>query len=172
MNQDNHLIRPIISEDIAVQPKPNQPTLQLRRLRMSFAIFLTLQWLHWPLLIGGSLASVYAFWLEQTGIRTLVLGLYSVIWLIKIWSFLQRRRYGQIKDGHGRPIAHAVIQLTAAVNGTAQHVLSTISDRNGRFVLLASPGWYEMTVTKEGYRLEQRVIEAEKAHILVTLRPN
>jgi TonB dependent receptor/Carboxypeptidase regulatory-like domain/TonB-dependent Receptor Plug Domain len=61
----------------------------------------------------------------------------------------QQRVEGTINDSLGRPIAGAKVRLKT-VDGRV--VASAITDQNGKFVLRANPGSFELTATKNDFK--------------------
>ena len=159
----------IVTRDIELLPREDRVMRAIGRARQLLKTLMALEIIHWPLLIAGSGLSLYIVLTRPTPLAYTCLFLYAFLWLTKLLRFLRRPRYGTVTDVSGRPLGSSVIQLTSEATGTEAHILSTITDGFGRFVLLAKPGVYTMIVTKEGFQPYTKTIEAEEANITISL---
>jgi hypothetical protein len=165
------VMNPVISEDIILTPRPGAEASRLHRMRGWITTLLTLNIIHWPLLIGGTAVSLYVVVQNPTVIRVSVLAIYAALWASKLLNLFSKRNYGVVTTSNGATLAGAIIQLVNVESGEASHVLSTITDRHGRFILFAHPGAYEMLVAKEGFVSFRRSVGAEETAIEIRLEP-
>lgn len=159
----------IVTHDIELLPREDKVMRAIGRARRLLKALAALEVIHWPLLVVGSGLSLYIVLTRPTPLAYTCLFLYTSLWLTKLLRFLRLPRYGTVTDVSGKPLGNTVIQLTNDAIGTEAHILSTITDGFGRFVLLAKPGVYTMIVTKEGFRPFTKMIEAEEANITISL---
>jgi len=144
------LVGPIVS-DISVKPNEKNQ----RRLFRVARLIKFISWLdviQWPVLIIGTFLAVAAFASTADLLSAFLIGLYLIALSLRLGLIGRRRGWGVVKDSQGQPVASAVVQLTSErTTGPRTFVQSTITDARGRFLLLAKPGSYILTVAKEGF---------------------
>lgn len=162
---------PLVTEDILLTPIDEKQS-RLAKKTLNLLVFLkALNFLHWPVLVGGTFFSAYLFIDQPTTLRSLAILLYLMLWMGKILSFRRERHYGQVLDESGQALAKAVIQLTSNdKRGVSTHVHSTVTDNYGRFILLVKPGVYDMIVTKEGFVPRHGAVIADEANMVIRLK--
>ncbi len=104
------------------------------------------------LLTIGTILSVFMFVVFPTIINYAVLMVYVILDAYKIWlATVTVRPYGRVLDHSNRdPLPLSIVRAFNKSNNwlTATHV----SDVQGRFNFLVTPGSYYMTADKDGYR--------------------
>lgn len=159
----------IVTKDIDLVPREGAAKRAIATARKLIRLISALEIFNWPLIIAGIALSLYLVYQRPSTIAYISLILYVLLWSTKLLRFTQKPRYGVVRDENGMPLSNAVIQLTSMAEGVESHVLSTVADDYGRFVLLAKPGVYSMIVTKEGFTPLTQTVEADDVNVEVTL---
>ncbi len=121
----------------------------------------------------GTIVSIYVYSIEPTTISALVLGLYAVIWSVKLFYYIKYRYYGSVVAlPNENPLPTAIVQLTGMRQGIQALVHSTISDSRGRFLFIVKPDKYSMIVAKEGYEPAEAEVDEKRIAQTIKLRPS
>lgn len=102
-----------------------------------------------PILILGTVLAGYLVARNHTIINILILALYVIIWVIEIKNTLKPNRFGTIEDKHGNPLGLAVVRAIDQ-SGKVKGTTTTLPD--GKFNLNLSPGVYNFSIVKNGYK--------------------
>jgi len=120
----------------------------------------------------GTIVSVYVFYTEPTIVSRLILGLYAVIWGIKLYHYSKYSYYGLVVGApNDKPVPSAIIQLTGKKQGVQALVHSTITDRKGRFLFIVKPSKYSMIVAKEGFSPAEAEVDEQRISKTIKLQP-
>lgn len=165
----NSLSQPIITGDIELRPADQRRQKLLRKTYIWLTVIKVFGVLHWPLLVGGTIFSVSLLIDHPTTFRMLIVTLYSVLWLSKLLGYRRERHFGLVTDNEGKPLVRAVVQLTTESENITAHIHSTVTDKEGRFVLLVKPGVYDVIVAKEGYKTRHGAVIADEANMTIRL---
>lgn len=162
----------LITKDIELIQREGAVKRTIAKARRLLRFLTTLEVINWPLITVGIALSLYLVFTRPTTLAYVILLIYILLWSTKLLRVFQKPRYGTVSGDNGAPLPNCVIQLTATTSGVESHVLSTIADNYGRFVLLAKPGVYTMIVTKEGYEFFSKTVESDEVNVDVVLKAN
>ena len=142
-----------LSFDISLVPTEKR----LARLSQVARLLRFVGWLdiiQWPVLIIGTILSVMTFVDRVDLISALLLGLYLIALVLRLSMLGRHRGYGIVRDHRThQPLPRTVVQVThTKPSGEKTFVQSTITDEQGRFLLLMKPDRYTITAAKEGYQ--------------------
>lgn len=105
--------------------------------------------------------------------RTIVLTLLVTLTLTVGWAQFQGRVTGRVLDPEGNPLEKAEVSIVSQKTASMHYDLRT--DKQGRFLQIGlMPGYYVMTVKKEGFAPESQEIHvgvAGEAAYELTLKP-
>lgn len=126
-----------------------------------------------PILVLGTIFSIVLFFTRQNLTSIILLGVYAIALAFRFGTTHRQRGFGTIRDkSSNQPLDHVVVQLTKTTSvGEKTFVQSTITDQYGRFLLLAQPGNYIVTVAKEGYQLKTWPIHGSLGKLNLDLDP-
>ncbi|MFA6098040.1 MAG: carboxypeptidase regulatory-like domain-containing protein [Patescibacteria group bacterium] len=108
-----------------------------------------------PLLIGGTILSWLALIIEPKLINYLLLGLYAALLFLRyITARHLGRSWGVVKDKYtGAPIEQAVVRIYNVNTGNL--LWTRVTNQQGQFNGLLSPGRYYLVIIKYGYHMFQ-----------------
>ncbi|MCX6759382.1 MAG: carboxypeptidase regulatory-like domain-containing protein [Candidatus Nealsonbacteria bacterium] len=116
--------------------------------------------------VSGFSFSGFALFVTPVTYNKVIFVMYLFLLGVNIITSLNlRKQYGVIKDSRTKlSLSSAVVRLFNAEYG--QLVQERITDQNGRYRFLLSPGTYYLIILKEGYQIFQSdllVVKTEKA---------
>ncbi len=160
----------VVSQNIELTPMQIKSDRSAKTAYRLLTLLTVLGYFHWPILVIGTGLSLYLALSEPNLARTLIMMLYLFIWLTKLFGYRRERHVGLVTDENNQPLAKCVVQLTTVSQGTDSHVLSTITDDHGRFIILVKPGTYDMIVAKEGFAPRHGAVIADEANMVIRLK--
>jgi hypothetical protein len=149
-----------VSFDIMLSPLETARIAALRKSARYMKFLALVQTFQLVLIVGGSALSVYMFARDQNTETSLLIILYTLLWVLRFVSSLSYRQSGHIVERDTTNAVHeAVVQVTSTRRGEQQFIHSTITDERGRFLVLVPPGKYSVIAAKGGYKpVEKRVL--------------
>ena len=102
-----------------------------------------------PVMIVGTLASVYLSFKYSRTIDWIVLALYVILWALEIRDLIKEKTYGVIIDGRGNPVALSIVRV---IDMHGKIVATVVTGDDGKFFVGTNPGTYRFDVIKPGYR--------------------
>ncbi len=113
-----------------------------------------------PVMVVGTLATIYLSIKYSRLIDWIVLGIYIVLWIFEIRDLFKKKAYGIIIDEHGHPVSLAIVRV---MNKSGKIVKTSISGDDGKFFVSIDPGIYRFDIVKPGYRsIRSKPIEISK----------
>lgn len=121
----------------------------------------------------GTVVSIYVFYSEPSTVSGIALGLYAIIWSVKLIYYLKYRYYGSVvAQPNNTTLPSAIVQLTGERQGIQALVHSTISDSRGRFLFIVKPAKYSMIVAKEGFEPTEAEVDEKRLVQTIKLQPS
>jgi len=122
----------------------------LKLLAFVFALAKVFDAIRIPVLVLGSIMSVYNL-IVYPGLTTyIIFGLYIFLWVIEIILYLVPRPFGKVLDSiSGAPLKMAIVRVFKF--GQEKPIQTYVTDKIGRYHFLLSPGKYHFKVSKLGY---------------------
>ncbi len=144
----------VVKEDSAINYQiPIDPNTMTLAHKLNFLNFLvkTLNIIRIPLLIVGTIISVFAYITDNSIFNFVVIAFYVVAWLFELYKLRQLRPYGLTKEKLSLRRVDMVILRLFDEN---ERIVSTrVSDANGKFTFLTNPGKYYLTATKQNFNI-------------------
>ncbi len=160
----------IVMADIMLSPLGNWQENAGAKITRLLKFLSVLNVIYWPVLVFGSLASLYVFGQQVTLINAAVVGLYVLLWSAKLLEYDYYRPFGLVVDKEtDEPQAGVVVQLTATETGARTRINSTITDRHGRFLFVVRPRHYHLVAAKEGYTPAEKDLIGSDINVTVKL---
>jgi hypothetical protein len=108
-----------------------------------------------PILIIGTLMSVCIAIVYPTMQNWILVSAYMIIWTIEIvFSIINSRSYGRVLKAQTKDVIASVI-VRIFDDESGKLIKTSITNREGKFVILAKNGKYKLTFTKYGYKNTQ-----------------
>ena len=101
-----------------------------------------------PVMIIGTLASVYLSVEYSRFIDWFILSIYLVLWALEIRNLLNRKAYGIIIDDSDRPVSLAIVRI---IDAQGKIVATVVTGDDGKYFSSINAGAYRFDVTKPGY---------------------
>lgn len=98
------------------------------------------------LFISGFISSIILFFLNNSILNSVILGLYLVIVALRFFG-IKPRQSGRVTDKEGYPLSFAVLKLFSAELG--REVAHSVVGKTGRYYMLVPNGQYYMKVSKK-----------------------
>lgn len=147
----------------------------LLRIRFFNVLAYFLDRLNVPLLIGGTTLSWVVLIIQPKPLNYAILGVYAVLILLKLFSrSWVRRSWGQVTNEQTKRSIDLALVRVFSTKGAL--TATRVTNRDGQFTVIVSPGEYYIVVTKPGYgvyRSEPRTIrrEGDVLRLDVRLKP-
>jgi len=104
--------------------------------------------IRYPIMIIGTLASVYLVVKYSRFIDWFILALYVILWALELRDALRKKAYGLILDERGNPVDLAIVRI---VNMRGKIMTTVVTGDDGKFQASVNPGTYRFDVVKPGY---------------------
>jgi len=130
-----------------------------------------LQKLRIPLLILGIVFAIIMMIISFSALYVLSLIFYALIGALEILRSKKARPYGIVTDVYNHPIGLAIVRIYKKNNN--QLIETDVSDNQGRFKFLVTPGIYYITATKPGhidFKSHLMYLEKEKTLVSITIK--
>ncbi|QQG50258.1 MAG: carboxypeptidase regulatory-like domain-containing protein [Candidatus Berkelbacteria bacterium] len=162
----------LINEDITLELIEEKLKSRMMMVGWLFGLMRVLNFIHWPLLIFGSVLAVYIYSIDQTLLKALVVSLYVLLWGTKVLELDYKRPFGVVVDAQtGKPQPSSVVQIVQrSKNEGPASVRSTITDHAGRFLFVIKPGRYHLIAGKEGYEPVEMEIQGDTVNLTIKLK--
>ena len=131
-----------------------------------------LQKIHLPMLILGFIFALIMLFKTNFGlIFILSVVFYLLAGILEFLRTLKARPYGVVVDNYNHPIEMAIVRIYQKNNNRL--VETDVTDRDGRFKFLVSPGTYYIIAAKPGYidfKSHLMYLRKEKTMVSVTIK--
>ena len=145
----------LINIDIPIDPRNKKPTTWIKVKVLLNDLFdsltVGLSRLFFPVLVFGLVLSAFTAIVIPETKNLIISGIYTAISLIYVVSrAIKSSHYGIVYDSETKePVSNAVVSIFDNEYGSLKE--TRISDKYGRFSILAQPGTYKLKAEKEGY---------------------
>jgi len=121
--------------------------------------------IRYPVMVVGTLASIYLVVLQSRFIDWFVLAIYVILWILELRDLFKKRTNGIVVDNRGNPVALAIVRL---INEHGRIVSTVVTGDDGKFIMSVDPGTYRFDVAKPGYNSARskpyRILRAQDLH--------
>ena len=140
-----------VNQKIYLQPVELETNVSmLKLLAFVFVMARVFDAIRVPVLILGSVVSVYNFIAYQGLTTSIIFGLYILLWVIEVILYIIPRPYGRVLDGiNSLPLKMAIVRVYKF--GQEKPIQTYVTDKIGRYHFLLSPGKYHFKISKLGY---------------------
>ena len=101
-----------------------------------------------PVMIIGTLASVYLSVEYSRFIDWFILSIYLILWALELRDLLKKKTYGVIVDGKGNPVALSIVRI---IDMQGKIITTVVTGDDGKFFTSINAGTYRFDVVKPGY---------------------
>lgn len=162
-----------ITFDIILVPLETARVEALRKSARYMKMLAAVQLFQLLLLVGGSAVSIYMFALNQNSETSLLIILYSLLWVLRLISSISYQQSGHIVEiATDNAVHDAIIQVTSMRRGEQEFIHSAVSDERGRFLVLVPPGKYSVIAAKGGYKPVEKQVSGEIQNINISMQRN
>lgn len=162
----------IVAMDIILKPNVVEMQQHLTRVSHYLNWIKLIEVFSWIFIITGSIVSVYFFIQKPNLFSGVVIGLYTVIWTIKLIIAFRPSPFGQVIDAQStQPLPQSVVQLSPSGNSDRPMVYSTITNAQGRYLFVVKPQNYQLIAAKPGYQPSNLQVDDTTAESTIRLSP-
>jgi 5-hydroxyisourate hydrolase-like protein (transthyretin family) len=159
-----------ITFDIILVPLETARVEALQKSARYMKVLAAVQIFQLLLLIGGSAVSIYMFAAVQNAETSLLIILYSLLWVLRLISSMSYRQSGHIVEiATDNAVHEAIVQVTSMRHGEQEFIHSAVSDERGRFLVLVPPGKYSIIAAKGGYKPIEKQVSGEIQNINISM---
>ena len=159
-----------ITFDIILVPLETARVEALQKSARYMKLLAAVQLFQLILLIGGSAVSIYMFAASQNIETSLLIILYSLLWVLRLVSSMSYRQSGHIVElATDNAVHEAIVQVTSMRHGEQEFIHSAVSDERGRFLVLVPPGKYSIIAAKGGYKPVEKTVSGEIQNININM---
>ncbi len=167
-----HLKSTSISFDIYLEADDAMRVAPLKKVAKFSSWVVALNAFELTALVAGSFMAVLLIYKERTLETFLLIGLYSLLWLLRSISSTRTRRFDLVKDRNlDSGLDEVVLQVSSTDPQHQTFIHSTISDKAGRFIILVPPGKYNIIGAKQGYLPAERKFVGKTEDVQLNLIP-
>ena len=142
----------IVGHDILLKPNEAEVGKRVIKTAKLIQLFKIIAYLHWPLLIGGTVLSVYLEFIEPSTLRLAIVSIYAILWIFEISQLARKHSYGTVVDKESEEEqSQAIVQLVRDKGGVNSIAATTITDKHGRFFFVVKRASYNLSATKGGF---------------------
>lgn len=102
-----------------------------------------------PIMLIGTLVSIYLSAKYSRFIDWFVLGLYIILWALEFRDLFKKKTYGIIVDERQNPVSLAIVRI---IDLQGKIVTTVVTGDDGKFFANINPGTYRFDIVKPGYR--------------------
>ncbi len=136
-----------VSINIPMDPT-KMPVLDIAIVGFMSAVHKFASTVRYPIMVLGSIASIYLAVVQARFIDYLVLAIYIVLWILEVRDLFKKKTYGIVVDERGNPVPLAVVRF---INPHGRIVTTMVTGDDGKFMASVKPDNYRFDVVKLGY---------------------